>query len=618
MFDSVDFQFHYIHTTVINTGIAMRTKVLLSALLIIAIFYGLSSAKTYPTGGVIFDETSDLLKQSPPIRPLFPYDESCDNSANLPPIGNQGNQNSCTCWASAYYMRTYVEWQERGWDVNVPEHQFSPAFVYNQINGGNNGPIYMPDIFTMFCDNGCAALSDMPYHDWDWQSQPNEQSYSNGIYYRCEDWFTISFIPGLTEIKNYLLNGNVAVMGIYVYESMFDLQNYNNTYCLSNYTGPYIGNHVVTLCGFDDDMHTADGTGAFKLANSWGTAWGDGGYFWMSYEAVQSSALSFRQAYYLVDKIAYAPSFTAKFKIAHNDCHTVYPVLSISDFTGTNWSKTFLQWNRPSIYQVPFTQSNIVVDLTDGIEFLHQDQLNIISIQCIDTDSDDTSGVLQYFSVSDLTIPAGAVSFDAPLNIPDYGSVFANTLFDYNMDAPPPANLSYEVDNISGLVSFDWDFTYSGSDFVAFFIYRNGIFIGNTTNTEYTDDISTVGQYVYNITACYTARESESIDATISWPTQSISVGGFSHTVNSCRLYSPSPNPFNQQAVLRFELASEMEIDMAVFDIAGRKTSEISSGNYSAGEHRVVWHAAGTPSGVYFVRLKAGGETETVKIVLMK
>jgi len=55
----------------------------------------------------------------------------------------------------------------------------------------------------------------------------------------------------------------------------------------------------VTFVGYDDTLTTHDGTGAFRMVNSWGPSWGQQGYFWMSYEAVMDADLSQRSAGYL-------------------------------------------------------------------------------------------------------------------------------------------------------------------------------------------------------------------------------------------------------------------------------------------------------------------------------
>lgn len=52
------------------------------------------------------------------------------------------------------------------------------------------------------------------------------------------------------------------------------------------------GGHAVDLVGWNDTMKTPKGaTGAFLVRNSWGTDWGQNGYFWMSYDYVKSTRL---------------------------------------------------------------------------------------------------------------------------------------------------------------------------------------------------------------------------------------------------------------------------------------------------------------------------------------
>ncbi|MBI5218511.1 MAG: hypothetical protein HY958_06225 [Bacteroidia bacterium] len=58
---------------------------------------------------------------------------------------------------------------------------------------------------------------------------------------------------------------------------------YNDTTKTYYYDGNLPENHAVVLAGWNDTNTTAGGTGAWLVKNSWGTAWADTGYFYVSY-----------------------------------------------------------------------------------------------------------------------------------------------------------------------------------------------------------------------------------------------------------------------------------------------------------------------------------------------
>jgi hypothetical protein len=66
-----------------------------------------------------------------------------------------------------------------------------------------------------------------------------------------------------------------------------------------------------------------------------------------------------------------------------------------------------------------------------------------------------------------------------------------------------------------------------------------------------------------------------------------------------------------------------MDIELAVFDVTGRRLAVLAEGTEKGGEHTVEWHGTddeGTAvgPGVYWARLAAGGRAATQKIVRLR
>lgn len=383
--------------TRIKAAACLRT-IALGALLLAAT--GLDArGQVHRTGLLPEPSLPAWILPAPQVSHVEGLDESCDNSAHLPPIGNQGSQGSCVAWAAGYYLKTYQEWEERGWSVTQLSHQFSPSFIYNQVNGGIDGGAYMSDALKLLCDQGSATLTDMAYNQSNYTAWPDESDYVNAINYRCEAAYSITLnSSGLTTLKNYLLAGHVAVMGIYIYSNFDEIGSFDNTYCVSQVYGSNRGGHAVTLCGFDDARVTADGVGAFKLANSWGMGWGAIGYFWMSYEAVLSSITSQGYAYYTTDKIAYSPSFVTRFHVTHWDRYAVNYRFGVGNYSSPTWSKDFFNWTMTAHAAVSYPSTKIVLDLSDGGSFLNIAEQNPIFMRCQDGRPYNTySGSITYF-----------------------------------------------------------------------------------------------------------------------------------------------------------------------------------------------------------------------------
>ena len=86
------------------------------------------------------------------------------------------------------------------------------------------------------------------------------------------------------------------------------------------------------------------------------------------------------------------------------------------------------------------------------------------------------------------------------------------------------------------------------------------------------------------------------------------------------RLAPPVPNPGVSGVTLRFALPQAGRASLEVFDAAGRRVTTLHEGMRPAGEQTVPWDfrdRAGreVPNGVYVVRLRAGGEVLTQRVV---
>jgi hypothetical protein len=83
-------------------------------------------------------------------------------------------------------------------------------------------------------------------------------------------------------------------------------------------------------------------------------------------------------------------------------------------------------------------------------------------------------------------------------------------------------------------------------------------------------------------------------------------------------LSHPYPNPFNPTTVLTYHLPNAGMVELQVYDILGRKVTEIVNSWHNAGTYRTIFDATTHPSGVYFARLTTGDFQQTQKMLLLK
>lgn len=78
------------------------------------------------------------------------------------------------------------------------------------------------------------------------------------------------------------------------------------------------------------------------------------------------------------------------------------------------------------------------------------------------------------------------------------------------------------------------------------------------------------------------------------------------------------PNPFNPITAISYQLSDVSLVILEVYDVSGRKVTELANGWQNAGTHEVTFNGSDLASGIYVYRLEAGQFASSGKMILMK
>ena len=406
-----------------------------------------TTPNVYRTGLIFQDPITDPagrgVQQIVPLGNLPKYQPlqttSHFNYEYLPPVNSQGAQSSCVAWAVGYYLKTYQENKEDGRtdlaERTQPQNIYSPAFIYNLIHLKNDQGAYFSDAFRVINDFGCPSLQEMPYNDHDYQTWPDENDFetairartmapSGGEYY----WLYLGSDSALDQVKQIILNGGVVVFGIYVYDNYYSIGSYNNIYALAGKTGSSHGGHAQTIVGYDDNLVTPDGVGAFRVVNSWGSGWGDGGYYWITYEAVKAGS-DYSQGYvfWVDDRVSYDSQKKILFKLEHDYSRETDTWVTVGG-NQINFFDFYVKQKEREYQSYP--DSSIVLDVQDLAAFLLDGAE--VRLYMMDVLTNAVSGSILQFTYQDEANALSVDSLDPPVSVADgtqnYASLTLPTL----------------------------------------------------------------------------------------------------------------------------------------------------------------------------------------------
>jgi parallel beta-helix repeat protein len=393
-----------------------------------------------------------------------------DNSTlpYFPPIRSQGDLGSCAAFCTTYYTMTYMTAMARGWDVTDDAdntNKFSPKWTYNLINDGYDGGAWITDAFQVLSTHGSATWAELPYDtnctEWVYD---DPAVWRDAIQYRAAGMGSVREVDtavGLENVKTLLADGYILN-----YATNFSSWQYKAIGNDPSITvdDPYVGRqcaywvsgtlgaHGMTVVGYDDSLWVdingngavdSGEKGAFRIANSWGTDWGEAGFAWLAYDALKgTSAVAggpslnrqpawwYETAYWMTARESYTPTLLAEFSVQHakrNQLRVNLGVADSGDVPASTWQPAALaesggQLGFDGIYHA-YDPNNapagtFVFDFTDLVPYLGAEHTYFVGLN--DISDSMFGGTLSAFQLTDAagnvlaTCPTGTESGNVP------------------------------------------------------------------------------------------------------------------------------------------------------------------------------------------------------------
>jgi C1A family cysteine protease len=207
--------------------------------------------------------------------------ESVDLRDSDSSIENQGSIGSCTGNAivSAYELMVRKLYPDKFVDLSRLFIYYNGRLFDDTIK--EDSGMYIRDGLKSASRYGICSEKLWPYVEENFDKQPSPECYvdaSQRIIARYEVLYT------LRDMLEVLNNDRPIVVGITVYMEFLKLDSLRSVLKIPAENEPSIATHAVVLVGYDLERQM------FLAQNSFGTEWGDNGYFWIPFEYIRTQS----------------------------------------------------------------------------------------------------------------------------------------------------------------------------------------------------------------------------------------------------------------------------------------------------------------------------------------
>lgn len=268
---------------------------------------------------------------------------------------SQGEQGSCVGWSSAYAARTILEASATG--INPNSAPYSPSFLYNQIGLESCQGAYTGEALEHMKQKGLIHLSKFPYDPNSCNRMPTQSQLDEAMQHRIRGYNRLTrtgndYDVDIEAAKQNLAQGAPVIIAMkvpYSFQDMAGKKVWKPTREEARNVDEH-GGHAICLIGYDDNKQQ------FEIMNSWGTDWGDNGFFFVSYDDFKTFC---REAYGVFPHAKAKTSSTTDFAI---ECG-LYQVAN-----GTNLNLRHVKGNFFETTEPVAKGTEMKIEITNSIE----------------------------------------------------------------------------------------------------------------------------------------------------------------------------------------------------------------------------------------------------------
>jgi C1A family cysteine protease len=202
----------------------------------------------------------------------------------MSPVYDQGQLGSCT--GNAIAGAVQFSRMKQGLPDFIPSRLFiyyNERVIENSVS--EDAGAMIRDGIKAVANWGVCPEPEWPYDVNKFADKPTEQAYKDAALNQAVKYARVR--QGNSYMRSCLAHGWPFVVGFTVYDA-FESDEVASTGVL-NMPKPdesVLGGHAVLACGYDDN------TKRYLMKNSWGTEWGQAGYFTMPYDYLANHDLA--------------------------------------------------------------------------------------------------------------------------------------------------------------------------------------------------------------------------------------------------------------------------------------------------------------------------------------